>query len=234
MTAKHIKEFSKNAYRYDDYTALQQDIAHYLVSHITNNPKTILDLGCGSGAVFKNIVWQIERFTGVDSAQGMCDLHPTCNEVEIICEDFESPTLLSKLTPPYDLLVSSSALQWASDIEALITQIALSCKEGAFAIFTDKTFETIYTMSELPTFLPSAKALVYSFEKNFECHHEIKMFRLFFDDNLSKFRYIKKSGVSGGQRHLNVAQTKALIQNYPHKYLEFEVLFLWGMSKKFQ
>jgi len=234
MIAKHIKEFSKNAHSYDEYTALQQDIAHHLISHITSNPKTILDLGCGSGAVFKNITWKIDNFTGIDSAQNMCERHPISKEVKIICDDFESPTLFSKLTPPYDLLVSSSALQWASDIEALITQIALSCKEGAFAIFTDKTFETIYTMSELPTFLPSAKALVYSFEKNFECHHEIKMFRLFFDDNLSKFRYIKKSGVSGGQRHLNVAQTKALIQNYPHKYLEFEVLFLWGMSKKFQ
>lgn len=232
MTAKHIKEFSKNAYRYDDYTALQQDIAHYLVSHITNNPKTILDLGCGSGAVFKNIVWQIERFTGVDSAQGMCDLHPTGNEVEVICEDFESSTLLSKLTLPYDLLVSSSALQWANDIETLISQMVFTCKEGAFAIFTDKTFETIYAMSQLPIFLPNAQNLVEMFATHFTCNYEIKTFRLFFDDNLSKFRYIKKSGVSGGQRRLNVTQTKALIQNYPHEYLEFEVLFVWGTPKE--
>ncbi len=234
MIAKHIKEFSKNAYRYDDYTALQQDIAHYLVSRITTKPKTILDLGCGSGAVFKNITWKVERFTGVDSAQGMCDLHPTCKEVEIICEDFEALTLLSKLTPPYDLLVSSSALQWANDIEALISKMVFTCKEGAFAVFTDKTFETIYAMSHLPTFLPNAKSLAEMFETHFTCKYEIKTFRLFFDDNLSKFRYIKKSGVSGGQRRLNVTQTKALIQNYPHEYLEFEVLFIWGISKIFQ
>lgn len=228
MIAKHIKEFSKNAYRYDDYTALQQEIAHYLVSHITNSPQSILDLGCGSGAVFKNITWQIERFTGIDSAPTMCERHPVGENIEILCEDFESPTLLTRLKPPYDLLISSSALQWANDIEALMAQMSFTCKEGAFAIFTDKTFATIYEMSHLPTFLPNAKSLVTLFENHFTCKYEIKTYRLFFDDNLSKFRYIKKSGVSGGEKRLSVAQTKALIQNYPHEYLEFEVLFVWG------
>jgi malonyl-CoA O-methyltransferase len=234
MIAQHTKEFSKNAHSYDDHTSLQQEIARYLIAQITSKPQTILDLGCGSGAVFKNIPWEIAHFTGVDSAQGMCELHPTCKEVEIFCEDFESPALFSRLSPPYDLLISSSALQWASNIEALIAHMSLTCKEGAFAIFTDKTFETIYHVSGLTSFLPNAKNLTVLFEKFFTCKHEIKTYRLFFDDNLSKFRYIKKSGVSGGKRRLNVAQTKALIHNYPHDYLEFEVLFIWGVSKMSQ
>lgn len=234
MIAKHIKEFSKNAHSYDDYTSLQQEIAHFLISHIHSKPKKILDLGCGSGAVFKNIVWEVEHFTGIDCAPKMCERHPQAENVEILCEDFESPSLSSCLNPPYDLLVSSSALQWAQDLEALMSTMASMCHEGAFAIFTDKTFETIYTMSGLPSFLPNAKALAVMFETYFTCQHEIKTFRLFFDDNLSKFRYIKKSGVSGGVKRLSVAQTKALIQNYPHSYLEFEVLFLWGVSNMSQ
>lgn len=233
MIAKHIKEFSKNAHSYDAYTSLQQEIAHYLVSQIQSKPKKILDLGCGSGAVFKQISWDIEHFLGVDSAQSMCELHPKNEYVHIICEDFESKTLCSQLQTSYDLLISSSALQWAKDIEALIAQFSLHCKEGAFAIFTDKTFESIYAMSGLTTFLPNAKALTDIFAMYFSCHYEVKTFRLFFDDNLSKFRYIKKSGVSGGEKRLSVAQTKALIQNYPHEYLEFEVLFLWGKPKSF-
>ena len=232
MIAQHTKEFSKNAHRYDDHTALQQEIARYLIVQITSKPQTILDLGCGSGAIFKNIPWEITHFTGVDSAQGMCDLHPTGKEVEIFCEDFESSALFSRLNPPFDLLISSSALQWARDIEALIAKMSLTCKEGAFAIFTDKTFESIYHVSGLPSFLPNAKALIHLFENFFTCKHEIKTYRLFFDDNRSVFRYIKKSGVSGGKRRLNVAQTKALIQNYPHDYLEFEVLFIWGTPLK--
>jgi len=232
MITKHIKEFSKNAHSYDDYTSLQREVAHYLVSQIDSQPKKILDLGCGSGAVFKNITWDIEHFTGVDNALKMCELHPTCKEVEIICEDFEDPTLFEKLNPPFDLLISSSALQWTGDLEALIARMALTCKEGAFAIFTDKTFETVYAMSGQPIFLPNATALRRVFENYFTCKHEIKTFRLFFEDNLSKFRYIKKSGVSGGEKRLSVTQTKALIQNYPHDYLEFEVLFVWATPQK--
>jgi malonyl-CoA O-methyltransferase len=55
-------------------------------------------------------------------------------------------------------------------------------------------------------------------------------YRLKFEDNLSKFRYIKNSGVSGGERKLSFKDTKRLIENYPHKYLEFEVMFVWGKS----
>jgi malonyl-CoA O-methyltransferase len=228
MMAKHIKEFSKNAHRYDAHTALQQEIAHYLVSKISSQPQTILDLGCGSGAVLKQISWDFGQFTGVDSAPRMCELHPRSENVHIRCDSFEA---LHLYETSYDLIISSSALQWAQEIEPLIRQIAFTCKEGAFAIFTDKTFETIYEMSGLKRFLPNAKVLIALFESVFTCKVEIKTYRLFFEDNPSKFRYIKNSGVSGGEKRLSVAQTKALIYDYPHDYLEFEVLFVWGTSK---
>jgi len=231
MLAKHIKEFSKNAHSYDEHTSLQREIAQYLVSHITSQPKKILDLGCGSGAIFKTIGWEIEHFTGVDNARAMCELHPQSETIDVICENFETSAFFQKLNSPYDLIISSSALQWANDIEALISKIATLCKEGAFAIFTDKTFQTIYTMSGQSTFLPNALSLIEVFERSFTCRFEIKTFQLCFEDNIAKFRYIKKSGVSGGEKRLSVAQTKALIQNYPHTYLEFEVLFIWGTSK---
>ncbi len=232
MIAQHINEFSKNAYRYDDYTDIQKEVAQHLLASVTTNPQTILDLGCGSGAIYKQIPWKFTSFTGVDSAVKMCERHPKDLNVTILCDDFEAEDLASRLQPSYDLLISSSALQWAHDIQALIEKMAFTCKEGAFAVFTDKTFQTIYEMSHLPKFLPEAKQLRAVFEKHFTCKSEIKSYRLFFDDNLSLFRYIKKSGVSGGKKYLSVAQTKELIRNYPHDYLEFEVLFIWGTPAK--
>ncbi len=231
MILEHIKEFSRHACSYDSHTSVQKEVAHYLVSHITSAPKRIVDLGCGSGEVYKNIDWEIEHFVGVDSSAQMSQKHPTCKGVFIINEDFDSPELPLKLQAPYDLLISSSALQWSSNIEHIIQYSAFTCKEGAFAIFTDKTFETINQLSGLTSILPDAKTLVSLFEKHFTCKHEIKTFKLYFDDNISKFRYIKKSGVSGGKKRLSVAQTKSLIENYPYAYLEFEVLFVWGISK---
>ena len=40
------------------------------------------------------------------------------------------------------------------------------------------------------------------------------------------FNYIKKSGVSGGEKQLTYMQTKQLMKSYPLDYLEFEVLFV--------
>jgi len=232
MIAQHINEFSKNAYRYDTSTDVQKEVAQHLLQSITSHPQTILDLGCGSGAIYNHIPWKFTTFTGVDSAPKMCERHPRAPHVTIICEDFEAESLAAQLQPAYDLLISSSALQWAQDINRLIEKIAFTCKEGAFAVFTDKTFQTIYKMSHIPKFLPDAQSLRNVFEKYFTCKSEIKTYRLFFDDNLSLFRSIKKSGVSGGKRYLSVSQTKDLIRHYPHDYLEFEVLFVWGKSLK--
>ena len=232
MILEHIKEFSRHAHSYDTHTFVQKEVARYLVSHVHSKPKRILDLGCGSGEVYKNIDWEMAHFVGVDSSHEMSQKHPTCKDVYIINEDFESPSLRQKLDPSYDLIISSSALQWSKDIEKMIRWASLTCKEGAFAIFTDKTFETIYQLSGLEVFLPNASNLLTLFEKYFTCKSEIKTFRLSFPNNRSAFRYIKQSGVSGGKKRLSVSQTKSLIQNYPLAYLEFEVLFVWGIPRQ--
>ena len=231
MTIKCVKEFSRHANTYDAHTHVQKEVAHHLVESIQSKPQRILDLGCGSGQVFKNITWPITHFVGVDSSRHMSSKHPLSYEVTILHEDFESALLFERAGAPFDLIVSSSALQWAQDIEAVIKRVAGSCHEGAFAIFTDKTFQTIYDVSGLTTFLPNALALLGQFETYFTCKSEIKTFRLFFEDTLSLFRYIKKSGVSGGEKKLTLTQMRALIANYPHLYLEFEVLFVWGVPR---
>lgn len=231
MISHHIKEFSRHAHTYDEYTFVQKEVARYLVEKIVTTPKRILDLGCGRGEVYKNISWEYESFVGIDSSEAMSAHHPKDAKVSIVNLDFESPSLKEIVQPPYDLIVSSSALQWANDIEAMIEFISLTCKEGAFAIFTDKTFETLYQTSGLETFLPSTQKLIALFEAYFTCQYEVKTFQLYFDDTLSLLRYIKKSGVSGGQKKLSISQMRSLIETYPSKALEFEVLFVWGKPK---
>ena len=45
------------------------------------------------------------------------------------------------------------------------------------------------------------------------------------------FRYIKRSGVSGGVGVLNYREMKNIMKNYPLDYLEFEVLFIKARAK---
>jgi len=63
--------------------------------------------------------------------------------------------------------------------------------------------------------------------------YEVQNYKLYFQDNISKFRYIKNSGVSGGDAKLSYKDTKSLIDNYPYDYLEFEVLFIMSFSQYF-
>ncbi len=227
----HTSEFSRRAHSYIKYNIIQKEVVRKLMRGITSHPKKILDLGCGSGAVYNMISWNFDSFVGIDKASKMCLKHPRNKFTTILDRDFEDITVLDSLGH-FDIIISSSALQWASDINILFTHISQHTDEIAFSIFCDGTFQSIYNMTKIKTFLPSSEILLSLLEKNFIFSYEIKEYKLFFPDNLSKFRYIKQSGVSGGKRKLSIKETKILIQNYPHDYLEFEVLFVWGKIKK--
>jgi len=225
---KHINEFSKQADTYEANSSIQKEVSRHLLSKITCKARKILDLGCGTGDIYKNILWDYDKFVGVDCAKGMCEKHPISTKIEILNVDFESDIFRQKIEKlaPFDLAISSSALQWAKDIESVIEYISKISNNIAFSIFTDKTFKDVYNVSGLKTFLPNAQELIELVKKEFFVDYEVKTYRLFFEDNISKFRYIKKSGVSGGEKKLSLQQTKKLIATYPHKYLEFEVLYL--------
>ncbi len=225
----HTEEFSKRAKSYQQHNIIQKKVVKKLIQGIKGHPKIILDLGCGEGAVFKEIDWEFQHFIGVDKATDMCAIHPYHDSLTLYEQDFEDPSLFSKLEH-LDITIASSSLQWAKDLEQTLQQIAKISDEIAFAIFCDGTFKSIYEISKLPSFLPHHDSLLKTLSTYFDFHHEKVEYRLEFKDNLSKFRYIKESGVSGGNRQLSYHDTKKLIASYPHSYLEFEVLFVWGKS----
>jgi malonyl-CoA O-methyltransferase len=221
----HTNEFSKRATSYNEHNIIQKKVVKKLIEGINSTPKSILDLGCGSGAIYKNIPWDVSEFVAVDKAINMCKLHPKDRHVKIICEDFEIFSLDS-----YDMIVSSSSLQWAKDLDRLLEKVSKHTEEIAFAIFCDKTFQAIYDMTKLKPFLPNSSKLLKLLNHYFDYTYEKVTYKLEFKNNIEMFRYIKKSGVSGGEKKLGFIDTKKLIKNYPYNYLEFEVLFIWGKS----
>ncbi len=227
----HTLEFSRRAESYHAHNIIQKKVVQKLLSSITSGPRKILDLGCGGGAVYERIDWEIESFTGIDKADQMCALHPQGEHIRLLQADFEDAGLLKSLGR-FDMVISSSALQWAHDLPKLLENIASITDEIALAIFCDGTFRTIYEMTGISSFLPESGMLQKELEKHFDVTCKTEHYRLTFEDNISKFRYIKRSGVSGGTRRLNVEETRRLIRDYPHDYLEFEVLFATGRSRR--
>ena len=221
-------EFSKFAHTYERYNIIQEQVADELFSLIKGEPKRILDLGCGRGALAKRIDWDVEFFLGVDFAKNMLELHPKGEGIECIYGDFDNPELYEQLLVyDFDYILSASALQWSEDIDKLFGRIAsLNFKNFAFAIFSANTFKTLLKTANLSSPLPNTKTITAAAQKYLGAKHFIREYKLEFENTLEMFRYIKKSGVSGNRGVLTYKQTKELMRTYPLNYLEFEVLFL--------
>ena len=229
------QEFSKYATQYGQFNQIQQLVAKRVIAPIsllTCKPKKILDLGCGSGAVYKTIDWELERFVGVDFSNTMLELHPKEKEIRCILGNFDEQSLFDTLQEePFDALISASALQWTQDLEIIFKNIARLDIPVSLAIFTSGTFSTLNKVANLTPLTPSKEYISSLAQRYFGSKIEVVNYSLEFENTREMFQYIKKSGVSGGRNILSYKQTKKLMQEYPTKVLEFEVVYINSFSR---
>lgn len=224
---KISSEFSKYALEYNSYNIIQAKVVDKLLSLCDSKPKRILDLGCGSGALCKNIDWEYTYFTGVDFASGMLELHPKSEKIECINANFNDASFFDTLAKyNYEHIFSSSALQWAENLEIVFQNLKRLNTPISLAIFTSGTFETLNKTANLEPLLRSTARLKELSDKYFDANFEVVKYTLEFESTRDMFRYIKRSGVSGSRNVLTYKQTKKLMQEYPLNYLEFEVAFI--------
>jgi malonyl-CoA O-methyltransferase len=221
------REFSQNANDYEKVNIIQRRVLHALLSHIGDSPQNILDIGCGSGAVYKALSWPVESFIGVDFAEGMLALHPKDNAVTLLQGDFNDLALFTKLrTFSFDRIISTSALQWAADLDATLEQIAALRAPVSLSIFTSDTFKTLYDVAGLSPILRDREEVVALLKKHFSGEIEILRYTLAFDSVRDMFRYMKKSGVGAGRNVLGYKEMKSLMREYPLDHLEYEIVLL--------
>ncbi|MCK9492055.1 MAG: methyltransferase domain-containing protein [Sulfurimonas sp.] len=225
---KISSEFSKNALHYGSYNIIQKRVIERLFNKLDYEPRKILDLGCGSGAVCSKIDWDYDSFTGVDFARGMLELHPKSENIHCIYGDFNDASLFRKtLEKKYEHIFSASALQWAEDLERIFYEIKKLDARFSLAIFSSNTFKTLNKTANLTPLLRSAKEIESLQKKHLDAEMEVIQYKLEFESSRDMFRYIKKSGVSGSRKVLSYKETKKLMRDYPLNYLEFEVVFLY-------
>jgi len=224
-------EFSKYAEQYGNYNIIQERVVEKLVGDLVEEPKRILDLGCGKGALFSAIDWEVEHFVGVDFAPGMLELHPkeaaNAHVVECIYGDFNDATLFDALSYyKFDRIFSASALQWADDLEGVFQNISSLQKPISLAIFGGDTFKTLFETAGVKALLRQSNEVEVLVQRYFNAEVEVVQYRLEFESVRDMFRYIKRSGVSGNRNILGYKEMKILMQEYPLNYLEFEVVFV--------
>jgi len=225
---KVSSEFSKNALHYGSYNVVQNRVIKRLFEKLDYQPKKILDLGCGSGAVCRKIDWQYDSFTGVDFALGMLELHPKSDNIVCIYGDFNNANLFENtLEENYEHIFSASALQWADDLERLFREIKKLDARLSLAIFSSNTFKTLNKTANLSSILRSVDEIEELQKKYLGAEMEVVEYKLEFESTRDMFRYIKKSGVSASRKVLSYRETKKLMREYLLDYLEFEVVFIY-------
>jgi malonyl-CoA O-methyltransferase len=221
-------EFSRYAEHYGQYNLIQQQVARKLVDDLQGeHPQNILDLGCGSGTLYEHLGYMPLSFTGVDFAPRMLELHPKSDTIECLYGDFNDPSLFDQLQiKRFDRIFSASALQWAKDIDQLFASIASLGTPVSLAIFSANTFKTLLETAGLEPLLKASSDVETAARRYFDASVEVVDYRLAFDSTREMFRYIKRSGVSGGRNILGYKETRQLMERYPLDYLEFEVVFI--------
>jgi SAM-dependent methyltransferase len=100
-----------DAYRYRP--PYPQEVFDILAGLITDEPRTMLDVGSGSGDIARQSIGFVERVDAVDCSQAMIDrgkhlLNGDHHRLNWICGKVEEVPLL----PPYTLITAGSSIHW--------------------------------------------------------------------------------------------------------------------------
>ena len=221
------REFSQNAHVYDQVNVIQKMVLQELLVRMDDTPRRLLDIGCGNGTFYKALSWQVDTFVGIDFAEGMLSLHPKAEHITLFQADFNTPETFQKLQAyEFDRIVSSSALQWATDLDATLGHISTLGAPVSLAIFTSDTFKTLYEVAGLSPILRDREEVTALLQKHFYGEIETLRYTLTFDSVREMFRYMKKSGVGAGRNVLGYKEMKRLMHTYPLDYLEYEIVLL--------
>lgn len=133
---KVAQSFGRAAQTYDSVAQLQRDIGKQLLQYLPVDMDAnacVVDVGSGTGVFTRQLAGRFDsaRILGVDIAEGMLHfsrMQSPAPTITWVCGDAEHLPLATNST---DLLFSSLAIQWCSDLPQLLRELARVLKPGA-------------------------------------------------------------------------------------------------------
>lgn len=138
-----VQNFNLAAPEYDQYAILQKYTAEELIDRVdimNIQPKTVLDLGSGTGRVSRQLSEKFPKTQIVQVDISPCmlkkarDLQRNKNQTgSYLCADAER---LPFTNNSFDMVISNLMLQWAEDLQKIIVDVVAALKPGGVFVFT--------------------------------------------------------------------------------------------------
>ena len=242
-----VQQFDKAAKTYNRFASIQAISADKLLNGIAPcSPKTVLDIGCGTGLLTKTIASQYPTaiIDAVDVSSNMINelASQKISNINTSCSDFNQQTLSKK----YDMIVSNAAIHWM-DVDLSLRQMAnYLIPNGTcyIAIFGSKTsFELNHCLAKInrnhnliaKTF-PDSDDLVRLGQRYFlNWTVKTECLTLTFDSIIQLLKTQKNTGVNYKQRPEGLwtpsalkAFEEAMIERYGIVQLSYEIHYCKG------
>ena len=242
-----VQQFDKAAKTYNSFAKIQAISADRLVNGISPcHPKTVLDIGCGTGLLTKKLANQYPAaiVDAIDVSSNMINelASQKITNVNTSCSDFNQQTLSKQ----YDMIVSNAAIHWM-DVDLTLKQMAnyLSPNGTCYvAIFGSKTsFELSYCLEKInrnhnliaKTF-PTGDAVEHLGQRYFlNWTVKTEIVTLAFDSMIQLLKTQKNTGVNYKQRPEGLwtpsalkAFEEAMIERYGMVQLSYEIHYCKG------
>lgn len=195
--------FDKNFNTYDNNAIVQKKVAATLAEYIKadssllKNIDKVIELGCGTGIFTKEFLSKATpNCLILNDFFDVKEYLKNFNYNEFIQGDIEVIAF-----PKADIIISSSAFQWANSFEKLIDNISVSTSNLAFSIYTKGNLKEIYEHFNISLNYLENEEIYQILRKKFKnITSKKETITLDFNNPLDVLKHLKNTGVTGFQK----------------------------------
>ena len=210
-------KFQKSLGTYSDNAPIQLYMAKKLAGYLKKDYDNILEIGSYCGFLTKEVIKKVEfksycAIDIIDSFEYIKNLSP---EIKFIQGDIET----LELEKDYDLIISSSSLQWCEDFNSVIKKLKSRLKPKGnlvLAIFGKKNLYEIKETFGVSLNYPEVSDIKKLFSKNALIFEEIKTME--FNNPREILKHLKYTGVNSFKNNYTYSQIKEKMKVLEDKY----------------
>ncbi|KIM12724.1 MAG: hypothetical protein KU37_02270 [Sulfuricurvum sp. PC08-66] len=222
-----VNAFERHAHHYDSVNHIQQKIATHVVAGLGARGERILDIGCGTGAVYGALGRKVDHFLALDLSVSMLERHPKAVHIETLCADFDTLAWEAIVqTHRIDTLYSASSLQWSRDFVALYGALYRLHLPFSLGVLTAHTFGELHALLGIESPIVRRQTIEEVVATTPDVTMTFETMQTHFASTQSLLRYIQNSGVATTHATVSPTKLRALARANTLRHLSFEVAYL--------